>query len=175
MDRRGPATSVPHVGLKRRIPLCKPPPVGAGFSSQTSRSPPPLASQALPPLPCSASTLSSSLSQQPAFFLAAGAKLTSPARDQTRSRHALSVGGPVQAQCGEHAGAREAVLRGRLPTLCFCLGCSVTLVSPSSRCPCQREACPLPRLLSHRLSAFSGLGHSGGERKGLLRACPGGD
>lgn len=114
VDRRGPATSVPHVGLKRRIPLCKPPPVGAGFSSQTSRSPPPLASQALPPLPCSASTLSSSLSQQPAFFLAAGAKLTSPARDQTQvqtcaERGRAGAGAVWRARLSAGSGAARAL------------------------------------------------------------------
>lgn len=114
MDRRGPATSVPHVGLKRRIPLCKPPPAGAGFSSQTSRSPPPLASQALPPLPRSASTLSSSLSQQPAFFLAAGAKLTSPARDQTQvqtcaERGRAGAGAVWRARLSAGSGAARAL------------------------------------------------------------------
>lgn len=75
------------------MPFCKLPPLDAGFSSQTSRSPPPPAALAFPPLPCSASSLSFPLSQQPAFFsLAAGAKLTSLARDLGRDLRLVWAG-----------------------------------------------------------------------------------
>lgn len=78
VDKGGPATPAPHVSPTRRLSVCRPPSCGAGFSSQTSHSPPPPAPPARPPLPCSAPSLSSSLPQQPAFPRAACAPLTPP-------------------------------------------------------------------------------------------------
>ncbi|XP_046503248.1 WD repeat and HMG-box DNA-binding protein 1 [Equus quagga] len=93
------------------MPFCKAAPLGAGISSQTSRSPPPPGPQALPPLPRLAPSLSSSLPQPLAFFLAASAPLTPPPRDLGRALR--GVGGPAQAHRGRRARAREAVPRGR--------------------------------------------------------------
>lgn len=128
------------------MPLCKLPPVGAGFSSQTSRSPPPLASQELPPLPCWVSTLSSSLSQQPAFFFAAGAKLTSPARDQTKVQTCAERG---------RAGA-GAVWRVRLSAGS---GAARALASPLflSRMLCHPSESFLPLPVPKRSVSFSSL------------------
>ncbi|XP_001495559.2 WD repeat and HMG-box DNA-binding protein 1 [Equus caballus] len=93
------------------MPFCKAAPLGAGISSQTSRSPPPPGPQALPPLPRPAPSLSSSLPQPLAFFPAACAPLTPPPRDLGRAPR--GVGGPAQAHRGRLARAREAVPRGR--------------------------------------------------------------
>lgn len=165
MEKGGPATPAPHVGPKRRKPFCKPPTVGAEFLSHTLRSPPPPDPKALPSLPRSAPSLSSSLPQQPAFSFAGGAQLTPPPGDFGPARHWTWASGrrrsvvstPESGKwlCAGVCGAAFLGGAGRS-------GGWVLFPAAGVRVAHRREAYPFPGLLSDRPSVISCSCRSGG-------------
>lgn len=114
MEKGGPATPAPHVGLPRRWPFCELPPLGARFPSLTSRSPPPSAPQTLPPLPCRAPSPFFLTPPAAGFFLAADVTSPRPGAGISAGRGRGGAGAVGRARRAREASARRGCLSSLL-------------------------------------------------------------